>query len=188
MSQLLRKQSIDDCREQLDQTRSLVRDSLAEARRSIWDLRAAGADSMTLPSRLARSVQQAISSGTAARFETTGTYRPLERAIEDELFRIAQEAITNSLRHADASTIEVRLSYSSSLAVLEVRDDGCGFDPALAPATQQGHFGVIGMRERAKKIGATVILESSAGHGTTVRVERPLSTRDGAVRKDETHA
>ena len=188
MAQLLRRQSIDDCREQLDQTRSLVRDSLAEARRSIWDLRAAGPDSMTLPSRLARSVQQAISSGAAARFETTGTYRPLDHAIEDELFRIAQEAMTNSLRHADARTIEVRLTYTSSLAVLEVSDDGRGFDLVQAPSSQHGHFGIVGMRERANRIGATVILESTVGRGTRVRVERRISAQDVAARKDETHA
>ncbi|MEO6803719.1 MAG: two-component regulator propeller domain-containing protein [Granulicella sp.] len=188
MSQLLRTQSTDDCRKQLDQTRSLVRDSLAEARRSIWDLRAEGIGSMTLPSRLARSVQQVMSSGTEARFETTGTYRPLEHKLEEELFRIAQEAITNSLRHAAARIIEVRLTYTSELVLLEVTDDGRGFDATQPPATRQGHFGVIGMEERAHKIGATVIVESSFGRGTTVRIEKRLQARDVATSKEDTHA
>jgi ligand-binding sensor domain-containing protein/signal transduction histidine kinase len=177
MAQLLRKQSVDACRDQLDQTRSLVRDSLAEARRSIWDLRAEGADSMSLPARLARSVQQTVAAGTPARFETTGTYRPLDRSVEDELFRIAQEAITNALRHAQAHLIQIRLAYTAELASLEVMDDGCGFEIAHAPSSQQGHFGLVGMHERAHKIGATVILESSVKLGTTVRVEKRLSTR-----------
>ena len=177
MAQLLRKQSVDACRDQLDQTRSLVRDSLAEARRSIWDLRAEGADSMSLPARLARSTQQTIAGGTPARFETTGTYRPLGPGVEEELFRIAQEAITNSLRHAQPHLIQIRLAYTAELASLEVKDDGCGFEVDRAPSSQKGHFGLVGMRERAHKISATVILESSVNLGTIVRVEKRLSTR-----------
>ncbi|MCU1322496.1 MAG: fused histidine kinase/response regulator [Acidobacteriaceae bacterium] len=187
MAQLLRKQSIDDCREQLDQTRGLVRDSLAEARRSIWDLRSEGSDSMTLPARLARSVQQTVSNGANARFETTGTYRPLDRTIEDEMLRIAQEALANAIRHANAGGIQVRLTYLFDLATLEVVDDGCGFDVEQAPSSLSGHFGLLGMRERAQKIGAIVIMESSVGRGTTIRVEKRLTRRVGSQGKEVPH-
>jgi ligand-binding sensor domain-containing protein/signal transduction histidine kinase len=191
-TQLLRKQSIEACREQLDQTRGLVRDSLAEARRSIWDLRAEGADSMSLPARLARSVQQALTSGagangTAARLDTTGTYRPLERSIEDELFRMAQEAVTNSLRHAQARLIKIRLAYTADVVILEVADDGRGFDPAAVASSKEGHFGLTGIRERAHRIGASVVIESTVDAGTTVRIEKRLSSSDKVVRKDESN-
>jgi signal transduction histidine kinase len=182
MTQLLRKQSVEACREQLDQTRGLVRDSLAEARRSIWDLRAEGADSMSLPARLARSVQQAVTSGMAARLDTTGTYRPLERSIDDELFRIAQEAVTNALRHAQARLIKIRLAYTADVVILEVADDGRGFDPAVVPSSKEGHFGLTGMRERAHRIGASVHVESTVNAGTTVRIEKRISSRDKAAR------
>ncbi len=180
MSQLLRKPAVEACREQLDQTREMVRDSLAEARRSIWDLRAEGTDSMTLPARLARIMQQKLTGGVEGRFETTGTYRSLESSVEDELFRIAQEGIANAVRHAQANTIEVRLRYTSELLVLEITDDGSGFDVDKAPSGEQGHFGLVGMKERAQKIGAAVILESGTAlvvgtkRGTTVRVEKRL--------------
>jgi signal transduction histidine kinase len=106
MAQLLKSNDgVERCREQLNQTRNLVRESLAEARRSIWDLRSEGADAQTLPARLARVIQEATAQVPAARMETTGTFRPLPQNIEDQLFRIAQEAIGNAVRHASAHSI-----------------------------------------------------------------------------------
>ncbi|CAN5575532.1 hypothetical protein BH10ACI4_BH10ACI4_20800 [soil metagenome] len=139
---------------------------------------------MTLPARLARSVQQTAANCTNARFDTTGTYRPLDRTIEDEMLRIAQEALANAVRHADAGSIQVRLAYLFDLATLEVVDDGRGFDVAQAPSSLLGHFGLLGMRERAQKIGAIVVMESSVGHGTTIRVEKRLTRRVGLQEKE----
>jgi signal transduction histidine kinase len=187
MAQLLRKQKLEDCGEQLDQTRTLVREALAEARRSIWDLRAEGTDAMTLPVRLARAVKQTSSDSVTVRFEITGTYRPLDQGVEDELFRITQEAIANAVRHAQAHSIQVSLTYASALAMIEVVDDGCGFDVGQAPAAADGHFGLVGMRERAQRIGATIKLESSLGGGTRIEVEKRLSAQDKTPRKDVTH-
>jgi signal transduction histidine kinase/ligand-binding sensor domain-containing protein len=181
MSQMLRIDRIDKCREQLDETRGMVKESLTEARRSIWNLRTEGADAQTLPARLARFVQEAGSSGTDAQLQTTGSYRPLERRVEDELQRIAQEAFINALRHSGGKTIRLRLDYAEDRALIEVADDGCGFDVSQAASNGQGHFGLIGIRERAQQIGAAVMLESKPGHGTTVRVEMPIS-RAGSAR------
>lgn len=178
MSQILRGGRLQECREQLDETRALVHESLAEARRSIWDLRSEGADSRTLPARLARVVQGVIASGVDAQLETTGIYRALNSTTEAELYRIAQEAVANALRHAQATQIHIRLSYAQDLVQLEVTDDGRGFDLVSAPSRAEGHFGLTGMRERAQVIGANIILESTPGHGATVRVESPISRVD----------
>jgi ligand-binding sensor domain-containing protein/signal transduction histidine kinase len=185
MSQMLRTGRVDNCREQLDETRGMVREGLAEARRSIWNLRTEGADAETLPARLARFVQEAVSRGTDAQLQTTGIYRPLERRVEDELQRIAQEAFTNAIRHSGGKTIRLRLNYVEDYVSLEVIDDGCGFDISQAASNKQGHFGLTGIRERAQQIGATVMLESKPGHGTTVRVEMPFS-RVGSARRRKT--
>ncbi|HSU19017.1 MAG TPA: two-component regulator propeller domain-containing protein, partial [Acidobacteriaceae bacterium] len=151
MSQMLRGgQGVDACREQLDQTRALVRDSLAEARRSIWNLRADGATAQSLPSRLSALVQQVRKDIPAAQLETSGTYRPLASATEDELFRIAQEAANNAVRHAGANSLEIKLSYALESVSLEVKDDGRGFDVRRAPSRGEGHFGITGIRERAR--------------------------------------
>ena len=179
MAQMLRAPSgIEPCREQLNQTRTLVREGLEEARRSIWDLRTEGPEAQTLPARLARLVRETTSQGADTRLENTGVYRVLRKSTEDELYRIAQEAVTNAIRHARASTINLRLSYSLDRVLLEVVDDGVGFDVASGPATEDGHFGLAGIRERARILNAEVMLESTPGEGTSVRVSVPLGREE----------
>jgi signal transduction histidine kinase/ligand-binding sensor domain-containing protein len=183
MGQLLKSNDgVERCREQLNQTRALVRESLAEARRSIWDLRSEGAEAQALPARLARVVQDATATVKGTRLETTGTFRPLDRQLEDELFRIAQETVANAIRHAAAKSIRLRLCYELEALRLEVIDDGCGFDPSLAPTQGTGHFGLTGIRERARLVGAEVMLRSVPGEGTRVQVVVPL-VRSGIAGK-----
>jgi signal transduction histidine kinase len=159
----------------LNQTRTLVRESIEEARRSIWDLRTEGADAQALPARLARVIQDATTTVKGARIETTGTFRPLGRPLEDQLFRIAQEAVANAVHHAAAASIRLRLNYELETLRLEVIDDGRGFDPSSVPSHGAGHFGLTGIRERAGLIGAEVMLRSVLGEGTTVHVVVPLN-------------
>jgi signal transduction histidine kinase len=87
------------------------------------------------------------------------------------LLRIAHEAAANAARHAAAREIKVRLAYKPEVVELQVSDDGRGFDSS-APALR-GHFGILGMQERANKLNATLTIESTAGFGTTIRVLAP---------------
>jgi signal transduction histidine kinase len=87
---------------------------------------------------------------------------------------IAQEAITNALKHAQPTHITLHLSASSSLLALRITDNGQGFDSTAQTHGQPGHFGCIGIRERARKIGAEVKWKSETGKGTMVSVELPL--------------
>jgi len=184
MAQMLRASSgIQSCREQLDQTRTLVREGLEEARRSIWDLRSEGPEAQSLPARLARLVRETTDQGTAIRLENTGVYRVLRQSTEDELYRIAQEAMTNAIRHANALTIWLRLNYSLDRVSLEVVDDGVGFDASKGPTTEGGHFGLAGIHERARILKAEVMLESVPGEGTSMRVSIPLGRDDKEKRK-----
>ena len=166
---------------QLDQARALVRASLADARTSIWDLRseAGGAPGTSpdqaedLPARISRSCTRIAGSSPAKVYlQVKGTYRPLERRIEDELLRIGQEAVANAVRHAAATRIDVQLIYQAARVSLRVEDDGRGFDPSRNGA--QGHYGIQGMQERAGEIDATLELESTPGKGTLVSVEAPV--------------
>jgi signal transduction histidine kinase len=100
--------------------------------------------------------------------EITGSYRPVPREIEDELLRIAQEAVTNAVRHGDPQTIDVSLSYHSSGVDLRVHDDGRGFTVSGESSGPPGHYGIRGMYERAEKSGAKLTVESTPGAGTTV--------------------
>ena len=159
--------------EQLDQTRALVRASLAEARTSIWDLRSQSEED--LPARLRQSCDR-MSLGSAAKvyLQVKGTYRPVKRKIEDELLRIGQEAVANAVRHAAATRIEVQLTYAAAEVALQVADDGKGFAASPNRSGPEGHFGIRGMHERAEEIDAVMVLESTPGAGTRVRVEAPL--------------
>jgi ligand-binding sensor domain-containing protein/signal transduction histidine kinase len=160
----------------LEQARALVRDSLAEARTSIWDLRSEAAGAADLPSRLTQSCNR-IASGTATKvyLQVKGTYRPVARKTEDELLRIGQEAVTNAVRHAGAARIDVQLIYESTRMFLRVADDGRGFQPLPGASGAEGHFGIRGMHERAGQIGAALLLESTPGGGTQISVEAPLA-------------
>jgi signal transduction histidine kinase/ligand-binding sensor domain-containing protein len=176
LAQLL-KSSREGAREQLDhqldQTRALVRASLADARTSIWALRSETTED--LPARLRQSCDR-VSSGSPARvyLQVKGTYRPVDRKIEDELLRIGQEAVSNAVRHADARRIDVQLVYATSGVSLVVADDGRGFAPSSNGAGPEGHYGIRGMRERAQEIDAVIVLDSAPGNGTRVSVEAPL--------------
>jgi ligand-binding sensor domain-containing protein/signal transduction histidine kinase len=184
MSQMLRASGgVEGCREQLNQTRALVRESLAEARRSIWDLRSEGTDAQSLPARLGGLVRETVPRIADTRLEISGVYRALAQSLEDELYRIAQEAVANAVRHANAKTLRLRLSYELERVSLDVGDDGRGFDVAHAPSGEGGHFGLTGMQERARILGTEVILESVPGKGSSVRVVVPLTPEHKEKRK-----
>jgi signal transduction histidine kinase len=153
-----------------------VRESLAEARRSIWQLRSESTDNEDLASRLSKSARQAVGlSPVKLSLEVRGTYRPLERNVEDELLRIGQEAVMNALRHAHAERIDIELAYTSKKLCMMIVDDGCGFGAESFAPGPNGHYGLKGMRERAEQINASLLVDSAAGKGTRISVEAPLS-------------
>ncbi len=165
--------SAEAARQPLDQARDLVRASLEEARTSIWNLRSQPSEADDLPSRLSRScTRMADGSESKVYLQVKGTYRPVERKIEEELLRIGQEAVANAVRHAAAARIEVELVYEAARVSLRVEDDGRGFAPS--GNGRPGHYGIRGMRERASEIDAALVLESSPGEGTRVIVEAPV--------------
>ncbi len=168
--------SVDAARTQLDGARSLVKSSLAEARSSIWNLRSAATGADDLPARIHRAVTQAGDHGSARpRFQVRGTYRAAPPQVEDQLLRVAQEAVNNAARHAGASTIDVTLAYDARAVELSVDDDGRGFIYDPQTFVQGGHFGLQGMRERASEIGGVLRIESQPAKGTRIslRVEIP---------------
>ncbi len=160
----------DAARQQLDQTRTLVREGIADARRSIWNLRA-GADEQSLPSALAAFVTR-VSPDTPAKIvlNITGTYHPLPKHVEEELLKITQEATANAIRHAQAKLIDIELFFGSTVR-LSVRDDGQGFVASGPAHDLSERYGLTGMRERAKKLKAVLTIDTSPGRGTEVAVE-----------------
>jgi ligand-binding sensor domain-containing protein/two-component sensor histidine kinase len=173
LAAMLRQHKMEDAGKQLDQTRDYVRHGLADARQSIWALRTQDASETTLPVRLRRMAEAAGSERLTTRFSLFGAYRPLPAETESELTRVAQEAILNVKKHADASQLWVQLEYGPEMVTLEVRDDGRGGALDYATGSSVGHFGLTGMRERAAAIGGTLEVSSARGEGTTIRLSVP---------------
>lgn len=162
----------ESARQHLDQARMLVRSSLAEARRSIWELRSQSSEIEDLASRLSKMAKQMSGSGAPRiSVQVRGTYRPLPNRTEDELLRIAQEAVTNAIRHSGAAEINLEVAFDAKLVRMTIADDGRGFSPTGDTTGVGGHFGLQGMRERAEAIGAKLILDTAAGAGTRVSLE-----------------
>jgi signal transduction histidine kinase/streptogramin lyase len=109
------------------------------------------------------------------RVSVEGTPRDLRPSLRDDIHRIAREALRNAFRHARASQIEADITYSESLLRLRVRDDGKGIDPKHLQSGREGHWGLPGMRERAREIGAQFEMWSEVGAGTEVELRVPAS-------------
>jgi signal transduction histidine kinase len=105
--------------------------------------------------------------------EILGTPLPVSTRMETSLYRLAQEAITNILRHASATKAVVRLVYAPEWIRLQVEDNGIGFSPETV---QAGKFGLIGMNERVKMLRGTLKIESSPGQGTRIGISIPLAS------------
>jgi ligand-binding sensor domain-containing protein/signal transduction histidine kinase len=170
---LLAKSRVLEASQQVDRTRDLVREGLADARRSIWDLRAVGTQT-TLPMRLTHLVEQSSTEHLKTSIEIGGVYRALALSVENEVFRIAQEALANVVRHAEASRATLDLRYHPDGLTLTVSDNGIGFQATDANLPAKGHFGLQGMHERADQIGGTLNVVSTPRDGTTVTLNVPL--------------
>ncbi|WP_158941575.1 two-component regulator propeller domain-containing protein [Granulicella sp. S190] len=178
--QLLAQSKISAASQQIDRTRVYVREGLAEARRSIWNLRAVVTQE-SLPTRFTSLVEQWNKKGLNAHLNITGSYRPLVRSLEDEVFRIAQESLENVSRHASATQVLIDLRYDPKRLILVISDDGCGFNLVEKAVSKNGHFGLQGMRERAAQIHAQLIVEGVSGTGTKVMLEVPIAEEKGAT-------
>ncbi|HEY2587707.1 MAG TPA: sensor histidine kinase [Tepidisphaeraceae bacterium] len=135
-----------------------------------------------LVAALARHVAMLSEAAPAAiAFEVCGTPSPLSGDVESQLLPIAQEAVTNALRHSGATRIAIELAFDADALRLTVTDNGEGFDVRRAA---EG-FGLSGMRERADRIGAELAIESERGLGTEVRVSVPREAAAEHVSSDE---
>ncbi|MEU6285275.1 sensor histidine kinase [Streptomyces sp. NPDC047028] len=167
-------------RTHLDRASALARHSLGEARRSVHNLAPVALEDTGLPEALKNTVSEwGERTGVRAEFTVTGTAEQLHDEVSATLLRIAQEALANAARHARAGRVGVTLSFMGDEVILDVRDDGAGFDPAAVPArTRAGGFGLDGMRARAERIAGSLTVESEPGHGTAVSARVPLVRHD----------
>ena len=150
----------------------LARVGLREARLSVQGLRASALDGQDLGDALAAVVARADAAGhAAARFSLQGDAAGVPAPIANELLRIGEEALANALRHASPSHLLTSLQVTHNAVRLVVEDDGAGIDPA---DSNDSGYGLLGMRERAARLGGTLSIESQPGEGTRVQAHIPL--------------
>jgi len=162
-----------DLRERLDEACNLTRYSLAEARRAISDLRSDDLEGPELAAALPE-IANRVASAVETHIAVTGSPRKLNPVTERNLLRIYQEALANAVKHSHATTLDVELKFEPHNIELRVRDDGRGFDPQSLNPAGSGHYGLIGMRERAERIGGRLTLNTGPGKGTELLVDVPV--------------
>jgi two-component system sensor histidine kinase UhpB len=164
-------------RQLISNLRDLAAQTLDEVRKLALELRPSVLDDLGLIAALRQYVRSTEErSGLAAQLTVVGWDEPDQRLpaeVETALFRIAQEALTNTIRHAQASSVQVRLRRSAEQVSLEIRDDGIGLAGVLAAGSGQ-HLGMFGMRERARLLGGDLSASTVSPRGTLVRVKIPL--------------
>jgi signal transduction histidine kinase len=163
----------DSAKERLSELRRQGEECLREARQAVWNIRSFESDRSDLISKLRESGKQ-LTEGTQTRFEfrVTGQSRDVPLFLNEQLLRIGCEAITNAVRHAEAGKIDVSVVFEARLLRLTIFDNGRGFKTEDAPPL--GHFGLITMRERARKGGVRITISSELGKGTSVETTVPL--------------
>ncbi|MGB9376735.1 MAG: sensor histidine kinase [Mycobacteriales bacterium] len=161
--------SDDELRRSLDSIERTARENLDEARSLVTELGPTSLQSAPLVEALTRLTDNfGAETGVSCSLSVTGESRPLPRGTEVVLLRVAQEALNNVRKHAQASEVTVSLSFVDESVSVRVRDDGRGF----VPATAEG-FGLQGIRARVEQAGGDVLLESAPGQGTLVGVTLP---------------
>jgi len=160
----------------LERALAATRDGLGEARRAIQSLRSAPLEDLGLALALRHLAQSAAErAGLALDVRIPERLRDVSPEIEQAIYRVADEALANAARHANARQVAIALEPSEGHLTLTISDDGRGFDPAQAPA--DGRYGLRGMRERAEMIGGELTVESHPGRGTTIRLRVPAGER-----------
>ncbi len=165
----------DGAKHHLEMARNLVAESQMEVHRSVWNLRCRALEQFDLPGALLMSSQQ-ITGGSSLHVEMKahGRVRPLPETVEENLLRIAQEALTNVIKHSGATLTEIDLDYGPKNVVLQVKDNGKGFALGECAGAREGHFGLLGISERVKRLHGQITFSSTPGSGTTVRVQIPI--------------
>lgn len=163
-----------------------VRTTIETAREAVWALRNPSAPAMDIGSlceEIARQVQ--LESGITIACSVAGTSFDMGELATHEVMMTAREALSNAVTHANPNKVEISISFSEHDLRMQIRDDGCGFDPNLT-SPQNGHYGVLGMRERVELLGGKLTIASSAAQGTAVKfsVPRRRAGRERMIEND----
>jgi signal transduction histidine kinase/ligand-binding sensor domain-containing protein len=163
-------------RANLIRVRRQLEEDIRETRQSLFNLRSPKLEKSDLAATL-RDAGRKLTAGTTVQFSltVTGTPHRCRPEVEQQLLRIGEQAILNSVRHGSAKQVHVMLGFQPHLLRLRVADNGRGFDQARELSDGDSrHYGLAGMKERAKEIGGTLVIDTHSGGGTVVEAAVPL--------------
>ncbi|MFC4736946.1 sensor histidine kinase [Bacillus daqingensis] len=174
VERVLDKQGIEQARQEIRDMKSMVKDSLAEVRRIIYDLRPMALDDLGLLPTLGKYLKNVEErSGITIELRNMGREIRYPTDMEVAIFRFVQEAVNNAVKHADPTLIQVKLDVKDHLVTAVIRDNGRGFD---LDKKKEGSFGLIGMKERINMLDGKISIDSKKGKGTLIIVQIPVDT------------
>lgn len=161
--------------QELRDLKGMVRDTLHEVRRIIYDLRPMALDDLGIVPTLKKYLNsvQDYNEGTEVYFVSRGKDHRLQTNFETAIFRLVQECVNNSIKHGHSKNISVNFEWLKENVTIYIKDDGIGFDTTV---TKQNSFGIVGMKERVELLDGTIVLQSEIGKGTTTMFKIPLKT------------
>jgi signal transduction histidine kinase len=162
-------------RPSLSRALQLMHRVMDEGRMALQDLRSSAGPSLSLEEALYVLWDELAPTGVQFRILVEGQPKPLNSAIQVQIYLIAKEALLNALRHSEAAAIEAVVEYSPRRLSVVVRDNGRGIDPQVVRSGRALHWGLQGMRERAGSVGAQVRIWSRLGAGTEVEISVPIN-------------
>ena len=174
-------QALDSALERTDQAIAEGRDAIQGLRSSTMITNELAQAVTALGNEMSHELASQDSAHGSARFHVVveGPPRDLHPILRDEVYAIAREAVRNAFRHAQARNIEADITYNGSSFQLRIRDDGKGIDPRILAEGRAGHYGVPGMRERAKRVGGKLDVWTGTGAGTEIELSIPGSIAYG---------
>jgi two-component system sensor histidine kinase DegS len=166
-------------KEELIDLKVQVRGSLEEVRKIIFNLRPMALDDLGLTPTLRKYIQDVEDKTKMhTKFEVVGRDMRLPSGMEVAIFRLVQECVTNALKHAKATSVNLEITFQKQMVKITIQDNGVGFNVELteARASAGSHFGLMGMRERVELLEGRLDIESAIGEGTRISMLIPISS------------
>jgi ligand-binding sensor domain-containing protein/signal transduction histidine kinase len=168
----------------LDTARTQLRTTIDESRAAVWDLRHGDGSAAAIGPLLENMSRQITHEfDIPVQYQLSGKPFDFDQTTAHELLMVAREALHNAVRHGQPTSVQLNVDFSDDACSVRIRDNGIGFDAARILASPNGHYGLVGMRERMKRLGGDFALTSHAGQGTELnfRVSRKTPTRHNAM-------
>ena len=147
-----------------------------ELRRCIWDLRSDALDEPSFETAIHKSIEQ-VTGKAHVQIDVNAQRNKISDRTVHAILSIIRELVANAANHGRAQNIHIKGNLEGGKMNFSVEDDGCGFDPEQAPGLDEGHFGIAGVRERLRRHGGEMKIESSTGNGANVAFSIPLSSQ-----------